>query len=606
MQNNKPRETLLQSYSVEEISQIFSRIDEKIISLHQCSSDDFLGLNEQFKRFAKDARSISENAQVIFDLMSDEEASEKFAGELDDYFQRLSGFNKSFSKLINSLKDYYNEMYQILDFMYIPTHHFNQNLMSLKLLRTNLKLELFLNEEERASEKGFDNIFNRLKEHYSKFHRLLANIKNKIEQSKSKLNFIEEYYLSQTDEILRQIKESKSLLSEKNKEAIGKLPDLSAKTKSNSQNISNIITNLQYHDIIRQKIEHVQQVHKEVITDLKNMNQEKAELDDESKLSCFIKIRDIARLQAAQLIHANKEYQKAIENITQKILDLGHNMTTITNMCNYFISPGEQTNKNHFGEIENRLQNATQLKNQLNEAHSEIKDQYSIIDIDLFNMISTYETVSKEMDAFLPLIRKIKLSGLPEQHYSEIQLSEEEIKQLIDQFDVNHHQLKKLVSNIGKSSEKIRDAIDKGHTETSLGEDINNIDDRNLSLVNRLHENKNKMQGIIKQNSHLTHILEEDIRSSIKDVKYYDFFDKTIEEITEELNDISEKLHTEEFENNINIDHLRKKYTMQSEHFIHETISEEEEKGDVDLFGDDGDKAYNQNEEEDNDNLELF
>ena len=43
-------QAFLEKYSVQDILKLFSAVDEKILSLHQVSSEDFMRLNKDFKK----------------------------------------------------------------------------------------------------------------------------------------------------------------------------------------------------------------------------------------------------------------------------------------------------------------------------------------------------------------------------------------------------------------------------------------------------------------------------------------------------------------------------------------------------------------------------
>ena len=77
MDNNEENrlhiKNLMETYTIEEISGLFSKIDEKIISLHDCSSEDFYNLNKDFKYYHDIANRISENASFLFDFIASKE-----------------------------------------------------------------------------------------------------------------------------------------------------------------------------------------------------------------------------------------------------------------------------------------------------------------------------------------------------------------------------------------------------------------------------------------------------------------------------------------------------------------------------------------------------
>ena len=55
--NNKIEiEALLNTYSVKDITNTFIQIDNKLMSLYECSADDFLRLNSDFKSLFKQSK----------------------------------------------------------------------------------------------------------------------------------------------------------------------------------------------------------------------------------------------------------------------------------------------------------------------------------------------------------------------------------------------------------------------------------------------------------------------------------------------------------------------------------------------------------------------
>src|ERR1035437_1582634 len=90
---------LLNAYSIQEINAIFGEIDEKIHSLHACSSEDFLTLNAYFKKYFSDSKKISNNASELFNLVTKEENRIGF-------FQHLKVFQTNLQDLYNSYEKF--------------------------------------------------------------------------------------------------------------------------------------------------------------------------------------------------------------------------------------------------------------------------------------------------------------------------------------------------------------------------------------------------------------------------------------------------------------------------------------------------------------------
>jgi hypothetical protein len=90
------------------------------------------------------------------------------------------------------------------------------------------------------------------------------------------------------------------------------------------KNISSIVTKLQFHDIIRQKLEHIQQTNESIIEELLTVSRQHVRSQAREIYKYLSIVPDIARLHIAQLTHTNIEYQNAFADIKanlQSILD---------------------------------------------------------------------------------------------------------------------------------------------------------------------------------------------------------------------------------------------------------------------------------------------
>ncbi|MCK7511950.1 MAG: hypothetical protein MZV70_53165 [Desulfobacterales bacterium] len=79
----------------------------------------------------------------------------------------------------------------------------------------------------------------------------------------------------------------------------------------------------------------------------------------------------------------------------------------------------------------------------------------------------------------------------------------------------------------------------------------------------------------------------QNIKTSIEGVKYYDYFEKSIDEIIVQLSTVNKRLTAEDtgtISHEEALKYIRDKYTMASEHYIHDKILKKEEQGDTDLF----------------------
>jgi hypothetical protein len=97
----------------------------------------------------------------------------------------------------------------------------------------------------------------------------------------------------------------------------------------------------------------------------------------------------------------------------------------------------------------------------------------------------------------------------------------------------------------------------------------------------------------------------QEIKDSIKRIKYYDLFEKSINSIISDLNQLHSKLSGSEFDEAKRAENLRTMkglYTMETEHKIHDKIISHSE---GDLFASNLNNEESENQEN-SDEVELF
>ncbi|QKG80087.1 hypothetical protein [Tenuifilum thalassicum] len=208
----------------------------------------------------------------------------------------------------------------------------SQNLLTQKFLLSNLKIsEIGSNKLEEKNEDSdyiieFNRLINRAKLFEQEQLKLLKENKEALEEVYNKTQKGIKQIESNLDAILKTLKKVIELFSEKQQELNISLPKLQENNSRLRENIDSIITNLQYHDIIRQKVEHVQQSHKELLKNLKK-------IDENTGDKFLMQVKEIVNIQSALLVRANKEYQTAIEKIVTRFKSIGSISFAILIQC---------------------------------------------------------------------------------------------------------------------------------------------------------------------------------------------------------------------------------------------------------------------------------
>lgn len=570
--------------SIKEIILVFSDIDVKITALNECSAEDFLALNTNLKKFYKDAKVISDQTGLIYDIIA--------GNEHQKFFEELLGLQESLNKRINMLKNKIlksirglEKMLTSLNLVFVPLKNFNLNILTLNFLLVNLKLNIAYSDNEVVKPlaeiiDSVTNEINKLKIILPKISESLTMVKNVTRLSSGKLIEIRKKNILDIDRVTGQINDSVIMLKDKQAVAAKKMPELTKRTESYFDSVNKIIMNLQYHDIIRQKMEHVQATHKNIIKELSTMDlttNSDGTIDMSETAKQFLQIRDIAGVQVAQLINTNKEYQKAFAVIMRKFWDISEDMSVISQLCNEFVGNNDLTDS-YYKDVQDRLRGTTTVLKRLITANEDFGDEIDTINqtIDekhdkIDEIKSVYGNINDKIENILSTIASQSDTGLDR--------ITEEVRQIVDTILENMNDVVLFFSQAQNISKKLQE-INHEDSGNEISNNLKELNNKISELLASIEDHNEKIEAILTNNSKLSLNLSSEIKSSVEQVKYYDFFEKIMLEIVSQLNTIYSKLDNNTL-NMIksnkaeNLKSLEERYTMESERIIHQQIINE-------------------------------
>jgi hypothetical protein len=571
-EENKINPSKINVETARQIGVIIEKIDEKVIQLLHCSSEDFLNLNNHLKKYHSKVTEIADNIEFILSTIINENNQTLF-NELrllhKDVFQQWKIFNPHTKQLTTK-----QLLHQLKDQL-VPINNLRQDLKSLKLLLTNLNLELNssdeLSEEVFGAVNSIDELFPVLDTHQKSIQSLIKKGESafsdvKLEKA-TKLQQLFERFMRDIEHTFYSGNDSLQTLKEyKNQNKIY---------------ISNIVTNLQYQDIIRQKIEHIQEIHKDICTELSNLSQA-SESQLKNRSDFFSNIKDIAGLQAAQLIHTNQEYQNAIQIITQNLAELGENMEFLSGVCNNSSTEFSVCDLDQKMELITSIKEIIQNVDNPVETYIEFKESYTKLD----NFKEIINTIRHLIDNS----NSLYLKGLSDNAQTSSLL-----KGMNQTLDANEKNMLMVIDSFNKL-----DVDFSANAPPEFGHKFSNLKSKVQEIHAEFQKTYSKANDKIDDNKRISAETENEFQHSSESVKYYDLFEKVIEEIIDHLNTINLKLeYGDRNDKNKakNLEHLRQKYTTASEHLIHEKVVLNS-----DFLGSDETSENN----EDDDNLELF
>ncbi len=575
--------------SVKEIILTFSDIDDKITALNECSSQDFKVLNKHLKAYYTKAKKITDNSNEILEIVIGDN-NKTFFSEILSFEAELKKNIVLFEKQINHSIKTLEKILINLNLMFVPLNNFNQNLMTLRFLFTNLKFSVAYFDTESSqkinSQTGYiDELINNIRTAYPLISNNLYQLKAAIGDTLRHLKDIKKRNAANAEHIFQQINISSSFLIQRNEDAKRLAPLLKERTDNCFNSVSEIVTKLQFQDIVQQKMEHIQNAHREIIKELKFLDDSLHVQEDseEKKQHCFAKIRDISGLQVAQLIYSNKEFQDAIGIIISKFIEIGDDMSGLAEISIDFSELSQKSGEAHFYEIEENLKNAGLLITDFSEVNQEYILEVDTIHISIEKIASNFDNIFDLENKLEELASNtINISSDTALKEKEMHLISNQIKTLFaDAYTItnNMKELFRQTLNLslgllcditGRTNEIKVENIEKNLIEITRKTEI---------LLNEIVSRNSRVHNILEENSVIAGNISGDIRDSIEEVKYYNFFENVIEEIISQLNSIHNSLQDRVSEacaisKKENLRQIEKLYTVKTERLIHNNIVE--------------------------------
>lgn len=555
------------TFSITEIVKIFDQIDARILKLHECSNDDFTLLNKDFKLFYRQSKELESNASQLFSIVSGSDSS-TLLQQLKSFYQQLETNQKVLGQFSKETKETFESILTSVDSLFFPLKNLSQDLMTVKFLIANQLLNEMCEDTPTGVVESSDitSVLTDIKQACINAAKLISNYKVAYAKADSLFDNGLNSQLEAVDEILEKVHTIIILYGEKYEGAQGMLNELSSKSEQTTSSIAEIITKLQYQDIIRQKMEHIQASHRSLMQELNTIS---TGLKQENRDAVYSKIKDIAALQAAQLIHANKEYQGAIESITENFMTIGDTLSDISFMCRNFTAEKSENEDNHYLLLTKKLEKTSAVIQESISFSEQLVTQVLVLEAIILELLPII--------AELPMQIQVLRSKLVE-NGKDADCNEKTVKQirdLITGIDSYNQNVVTSHANLSEKLMRVTQVITKGQVGRSIDGAFFHLASDLQLIVERLKVKSQEVYGLLERNQKLGNEVKCDIKKSIETVKYYDFFETVIIEIIRELDEISQKVAISRVPSESVSEHLlnaKKLYTMASEHAIHDKI----------------------------------
>jgi len=550
---------------------------EKIINIIQSiagsSENDILQIGKKLQGFLNNSKELFQLSSSVTSTIT-YEVLKKGVLELNEL---LTKFTTRLGKSVDYIKSDKEELNNIIEKIKLITYEmgdFRKIVKQLRMLGISIKIEssrlgadgndffILAENVESLSHQISDKSENILKKSNNLFSEITKMI-NELEQ-------LEEKQKKQSDIILNETKQTLYTFEQNYNNSYEMTNDIVGSSDKVTINISSIVTSLQSHDIIRQKMEHVAEALENITKYLK-----KDELtEDESGISSqnLSLTHDICELQIIQLNDSVNEFTTAVLNIISNLSSVNQNVSGIHNKTTSLLGENSIFSDKSLHSIQGEL---TVIVNGLDKS-SEISNELarsikSIIDIvsDLSKFVLEIEEVGSEIE-IIALNARVKAARTGIKG-SSLDVLAEAIQKL--SLDAKNHTVS--VSNVLNTVSEISQRL-KMESNSIISEE-NNIDstkNKISSILNSFSDIGAKTSSVLKKFQDKVNNLRSDIINTVNSISIHDRVEETVAHIIEELSFITNQVKSTgvlTLDRVRNTDSLMNKYSMHSERKIHQS-----------------------------------
>ncbi|MFP4128378.1 MAG: hypothetical protein ACOCPS_03495 [Desulfonatronovibrio sp.] len=192
--------------------------------------------------------------------------------------------------------------------------------------------------------------------HWQRILDEATNLYDLVESAKSRVEVLIKDQKTGVARVLEGINSNLAALDQVRQTSEQAAKDLSARAGEIASHIREMVSSMQFHDITRQIVEHVQQTLNEVLNLIKENGQISGEMDEDKSLKQLAGwINKVCALQIHQMDQAGKSFFDAVENLKTNLVSIAANIEQMMDGLKVSLGKGEDEQQNVLGRIGQKI-----------------------------------------------------------------------------------------------------------------------------------------------------------------------------------------------------------------------------------------------------------
>jgi methyl-accepting chemotaxis protein len=282
---------------------------------------EFLAVGEKLNDYFNRAMHISTMSSSVAASLAGEDVNASIRGFqalLDRITTYLEQGEVEFSRGTDVLQD----VLRIIANLYTPITGFKKIVKILEILSVSTKIE-----SAQLGQEGHDfvtiaddveKLSVLIKSSFADILSRAGNLTTRVEQTLSRVSGLKERKNDKAAGVLQNVRSTLTGLQEKNRSSAVIAGRLTSEWESITASIGEVVSAMQFHDITRQQVEHVQEALDKVAANLKQASSD-VSLDDDGIKTVAIQAKTVCELQKAQLADSSLKFMQAVEDIIRNL-----------------------------------------------------------------------------------------------------------------------------------------------------------------------------------------------------------------------------------------------------------------------------------------------
>jgi len=305
---------------------------EDIYSVIKDAEKGFLDIGKHLHDFQSLSTRISEVSSHVAGLISGDDLL-KVMGGLNAVLERLNSYHAQFAEGIHLYTEKLNDLLEHIKKV-------NEHVADLRSIAKNLQFLSLATKIQSAVTGTVASGFNVLALNVKSLTlnvikktdaiaRGVRTLRDKVTSTLASVTKIEVRERKQTEEILGKAMEIMRTLEKKRASSSDFLQGIMFRSGEVSRRIEKVVMSMQFHDITRQKIEHVKKAINYLLEKDWTADKQGPEEEAGSGTIGLPEVVQVSALQSSQMKTARNELKTAVENILRSLLDIGGSVSDL-------------------------------------------------------------------------------------------------------------------------------------------------------------------------------------------------------------------------------------------------------------------------------------